>query len=68
MVQQSSLTKFVHKIWRILPILTSEIQFYSWYIYPEHKSDYGKSISSAEFIDDVDQVTRTAILIAPRID
>jgi len=30
-------------------------EFYSWYIYPEHDKDYGKSISSAEYIDDVDQ-------------
>jgi len=28
-------------------------EFYSWYIYPEHEKDFGKSISSAEFIDDV---------------
>lgn len=29
-------------------------QFYSWYIYPEHDRDFGKSISSAEYVDDVD--------------
>ncbi|KZT09777.1 aminotransferase [Laetiporus sulphureus 93-53] len=28
-------------------------EFYSWYIYPEKEEDFGKSISSAEFIDDV---------------
>ena len=28
-------------------------QFYSWYIYPEHERDFGKSISSAEYVDDV---------------
>ncbi|KAF8623564.1 hypothetical protein AX15_006333 [Amanita polypyramis BW_CC] len=28
-------------------------KFYSWYIYPEHESDYGKSISSAKYIEDV---------------
>lgn len=28
-------------------------QFYSWYIYPEHDRDFGKSISSAEYVDDV---------------
>ncbi|KAK2466823.1 hypothetical protein APHAL10511_001081 [Amanita phalloides] len=28
-------------------------EFYSWYIYPEHDSDFGKSISSAKYIDDV---------------
>jgi len=30
-------------------------QFYSWYIYPEHERDFGKSISSAEYVDDVDK-------------
>jgi len=29
-------------------------EFYSWYIYPENDRDYGQSISSAEYIDDVD--------------
>ncbi|KAG9318641.1 pyridoxal phosphate-dependent transferase [Chiua virens] len=28
-------------------------EFYSWYIYPEHERDLGKSISSAEYVDDV---------------
>jgi aspartate/methionine/tyrosine aminotransferase len=28
-------------------------EFYSWYIYPEHDRDFGKSISSAEFVEDV---------------
>jgi aspartate/methionine/tyrosine aminotransferase len=28
-------------------------EFYSWYIYPEDGEEYGKSISSAEYIDDV---------------
>ncbi|KAH0830726.1 pyridoxal phosphate-dependent transferase [Lanmaoa asiatica] len=28
-------------------------EFYSWYIYPEHERDFGKSISSAEYVDDV---------------
>ncbi|KIL69857.1 hypothetical protein M378DRAFT_21185 [Amanita muscaria Koide BX008] len=28
-------------------------EFYSWYIYPEHDSDYGKSISSAKYVEDV---------------
>jgi len=28
-------------------------EFYSWYIYPEHDKDFGKSISSAEFVEDV---------------
>lgn len=31
-------------------------QFYSWYIYPENDEDFGKSVSSAEFIQDVNQV------------
>lgn len=30
-------------------------EFYSWYIYPEHEKDYGRSISSAAYIDDVNQ-------------
>ncbi|KAI0748514.1 aminotransferase [Daedaleopsis nitida] len=30
-------------------------EFYSWYIYPENDEDYGKSVSSAEFIDNVNQ-------------
>ncbi|KIK08242.1 hypothetical protein K443DRAFT_672738 [Laccaria amethystina LaAM-08-1] len=30
-------------------------EFYSWYIYPDHENDYGKSISSAKYIDDVNQ-------------
>lgn len=29
------------------------LQFYSWYIYPEHERDFGKSVSSAEYVDDV---------------
>ncbi|KAF8547483.1 PLP-dependent transferase [Imleria badia] len=28
-------------------------EFYSWYIYPEHDRDFGKSISSAVYVDDV---------------
>jgi aspartate/methionine/tyrosine aminotransferase len=28
-------------------------EFYSWYIYPEHEKDFGRSISSAEYIEDV---------------
>ncbi|KAI0934576.1 hypothetical protein AcV5_006375 [Taiwanofungus camphoratus] len=30
-------------------------EFYSWYMYPEKESDYGKSVSSAAYIDDVNQ-------------
>ncbi|KIY47842.1 PLP-dependent transferase [Fistulina hepatica ATCC 64428] len=30
-------------------------EFYSWYIYPEDGEDFGKSVSSAEFIEDVNQ-------------
>ncbi|PPQ93250.1 hypothetical protein CVT25_015248 [Psilocybe cyanescens] len=30
-------------------------EFYSWYIYPENNSDYGKSISSAKYVDDVNE-------------
>lgn len=32
------------------------IQFYSWYIYPEREEDLGKSVSSAAYIEDVNQV------------
>jgi len=30
-------------------------EFYSWYIYPENKNDFGKSVSSAEYVEDVNQ-------------
>lgn len=30
-------------------------EFYSWYIYPEDESEFGRSVSSAEFIDDVNE-------------
>lgn len=30
-------------------------EFYSWYIYPEREADFGRSVSSAEFIDDVNE-------------
>ncbi|KAH7889531.1 pyridoxal phosphate-dependent transferase [Phlebopus sp. FC_14] len=30
-------------------------EFYSWYIYPEHERDFGKSVSSAEYVQDVNQ-------------
>ncbi|KAK1236446.1 hypothetical protein PQX77_000327 [Marasmius sp. AFHP31] len=29
-------------------------EFYSWYLYPDSEKDYGKSVSSAEYIEDVD--------------
>ncbi|KAL0946818.1 hypothetical protein HGRIS_012987 [Hohenbuehelia grisea] len=28
-------------------------EFYSWYIYPDSEKDFGKSISSAEYVEDV---------------
>lgn len=28
-------------------------EFYSWYIYHDHEKDFGKSVSSAEYIEDV---------------
>lgn len=28
-------------------------QFYSWYIYPDSEKDIGKSVSSAEYVEDV---------------
>ncbi|CAK5265317.1 unnamed protein product [Mycena citricolor] len=28
-------------------------EFYSWYIYPEHDKDFGHSVSSAEYVEDV---------------
>lgn len=30
-------------------------EFYSWYIYPENNSDYGTSISSAKYVEDVNE-------------
>ena len=30
-------------------------EFYSWYIYPEKEEDFGKSVSSAAYIDDVNE-------------
>ncbi|KAJ6502121.1 pyridoxal phosphate-dependent transferase [Mycena sanguinolenta] len=30
-------------------------EFYSWYIYPENENDYGNSISSAKYVEDVNQ-------------
>lgn len=30
-------------------------EFYSWYIYPDRTEDWGKSISAAKYIDDVDK-------------
>ncbi|KAF8205765.1 aminotransferase [Mycena galopus ATCC 62051] len=36
-------------------------EFYSWYIYPEHESEYGNSISSAKYVEDVN--TDSVIII-----
>jgi hypothetical protein len=36
-------------------LLIIQIKFYSWYIYPDHERDVGKSISSAEYINDVNK-------------
>ncbi|KAG6851285.1 hypothetical protein H0H93_011721 [Arthromyces matolae] len=30
-------------------------EFYSWYIYPNNEHDYGKSVSAAKYIDDVNE-------------
>ncbi|OCH92122.1 aminotransferase [Obba rivulosa] len=30
-------------------------EFYSWYIYPEDESEFGKSVSSAEYVEDVNK-------------
>ncbi|KAF6764025.1 aminotransferase [Ephemerocybe angulata] len=30
-------------------------EFYSWYIYPENESEFGQSISSAKYIEDVNE-------------
>ncbi|KAF5330348.1 hypothetical protein D9619_005484 [Psilocybe cf. subviscida] len=30
-------------------------EFYSWYIYPERESDLGKSVSSAKYVEDVNE-------------
>lgn len=58
--QLSFSTRFAaHSLLEILSISSPGIphaipsQFYSWYIYPEHERDFGKSISSAEYVDDV---------------
>ncbi len=32
-------------------------QFYSWYIYSDNEKDLGKSISSAEYIQDVNEAS-----------
>ena len=36
--------------------LKSGSKFYSWYIYPDNDHDFGKSISSSKYIDDVNNV------------
>jgi hypothetical protein len=44
----------------VLPVYSDILirrQFYSWYIYPENGSDFGKSISSAKYIEDVNEVS-----------
>lgn len=38
------------------------MKFYSWYIYSDDEADLGKSVSSAEFIDDVNEVCSPALL------
>ena len=56
--------------------LTLSDQFYSWYIYPDEEEDYGKSISSAEFIDNVNQdpvvivngLTKVSLLVTSGIN
>ncbi|KAG6898271.1 hypothetical protein C0992_000716 [Termitomyces sp. T32_za158] len=30
-------------------------EFYSWYIYPNNEHDYGKSVSAAQYVDDVNE-------------
>ena len=36
-------------------VFVTRLQFYSWYIYHEKEADMGKSISAAEFVDDVNK-------------
>jgi hypothetical protein len=36
-----------------LLILITRTKFYSWYIYHENEADEGRSISSAEYVEDV---------------
>jgi hypothetical protein len=37
-------------------IAHADAQFYSWYVYPTKEKNFGHSISSAEYIEDVDSV------------
>ncbi|KNZ78459.1 Aspartate aminotransferase [Termitomyces sp. J132] len=36
-------------------ILDEGRQFYSWYIYPNNEHDYGKSVSAAQYVEDVNE-------------
>jgi aspartate/methionine/tyrosine aminotransferase len=29
-------------------------EFYSWYMYPENEEDFGRCVSSASYVEDVD--------------
>ena len=55
--QLLSWTKYVIPYYLKTPVYYVCIQFYSWYIYPENERDYGRSVSSAEYIHDVNEVT-----------
>ena len=46
-----------HVVIPVYPDFLTRRQFYSWYIYPEQGSDFGKSISSAKYIEDVNEVS-----------
>lgn len=47
-------TRFAaHPLFVMLSSRLLPSKFYSWYIYPEHERDFGKSISSAEYVEDV---------------
>lgn len=42
-----------HTFCILISVLLCLYQFYSWYIYHDHEKDFGKSVSSAEYIEDV---------------
>ncbi|EKM52073.1 uncharacterized protein PHACADRAFT_177472 [Phanerochaete carnosa HHB-10118-sp] len=37
-------------------------EFYSWYIFPEHESEFGNTVSSAEYIEDVNTASFVVLL------
>jgi hypothetical protein len=41
-------------------------QFYSWYLYPDKDKDYGRTVSSAEFVESVNDVRLLASTLHTR--